>query len=107
MLTKKEWEKIIDFCKDAFILSILTNGTLITDKIADTLSYSDRVSINLYGTDAETHDKVTGVKGSFGQVLRGAAILAERDIEVRAAILISPFNVYQLEDIVIGHFSKL
>ncbi|MGD2249203.1 MAG: radical SAM protein, partial [Candidatus Methanofastidiosia archaeon] len=100
MLTKKEWEKIIDFCKDTFILNILTNGTLITEGIADTLSYSDRVSISLYGADAETHDKVTGVKGSFEQVLRGTALLTKRDIEVRAAILIFPFNVYQLEDIV-------
>lgn len=100
MLTRKGWEKIIEFCKGKTTLSILTNGTLITEEIADTLVNCDRVSISLYGADAETHDKVTGEKGSFEKVLRGAALLTKRGVEVRAAVLMFPFNMYQLKDIV-------
>lgn len=100
LLTREGWEILADFCKNKFTLGILTNGTLITDKIADTLVQYDRVNISLYGKDAQTHDTVTGVPGSFDHVLQGVTRLTEKGINVRASVLMLPFNVHQLEDIV-------
>lgn len=100
LLTKEKWEKIFDFCKNRFTLSILTNGTLITEEIADILQHSSTISISLYGADAKTHDRVTGVEGSFSQVLKGTTLLTERGIDIRAAIMLFPFTLNNLEDII-------
>jgi len=54
----------------------------------------------LYGRDAETHEKITGVPGSFERAVKGITLLTERDMYVGASVLMVPFNLHQLEDMV-------
>ena len=49
-----------------FAIRLLTNGTLVTQEIAERLAGLNllRVDISLYAVDPETHDRITGVPGS-------------------------------------------
>lgn len=100
VLTKKGWEKMADFSNERFYSGILTNGILVTEEIADKMTAYREIHVSLYGIDAETHERITGVKGSFNSALRAISLLTERDIFVGVSVLMVPFNVYQLEDMV-------
>ena len=100
ILTKKGWDILADFCKNRFSSSILSNGILITDDIADRLSEYSNIHISLYGKDAETHEKISNVKGSFERAVTGITLLAERGAAVSASVIVVPYNIHQVKDIV-------
>lgn len=100
ILIKEGWETLIDFCTDRFSFGFLTNGTSITEKIADKMRCLREVHISMYGADPETHEKISQVKGSFERALKGIKLLTERDISVGVSVLIVPFNLEQLEDMI-------
>lgn len=99
ILTKKGWDSLADFCDKRGSPRILSNGTLITEERAGKIARYG-VSIGLYGKDADTHEKITGVKGSFRNTIKGITLLVEGGASVVASILMVPFNMHQLEDIV-------
>jgi MoaA/NifB/PqqE/SkfB family radical SAM enzyme len=68
----------------AFALRILSNGALITEKVADAVAALDPmgVEMSLHGARAETHDRATATPGSFDALLRGVDRLRERGVSV-------------------------
>jgi radical SAM protein with 4Fe4S-binding SPASM domain len=57
-----------------------TNGTIVTENMCrpdGVLTLFEAVSVTFLGGDAETHDYMTKVKGSFERALKGAEIIAE------------------------------
>lgn len=66
-----------------FLVSLMTNGTLITEEIADLLAdyYPLAVAITLYGMTRETYERVSRVRGSFDRCLAGINRLIERGIK--------------------------
>ena len=65
-----------------FLVTLFTNGALITPRIADLLASSrpQLVEITLYGATRETYEQVTQVKGSYESCLNGIRLLKERHI---------------------------
>jgi len=60
--------KIVEYAsKLHFVIDILSNGTLITENIADVLARHPvrRVQVSLYGATPKTHDSITRLSGSF------------------------------------------
>lgn len=57
--------------KQGFLITILTNGSLINDDIWDLFKESmpHKIEISLYGMTEITNEKVTGIKGSFDVVM--------------------------------------
>ncbi|KYK36628.1 MAG: hypothetical protein AYK19_22110 [Theionarchaea archaeon DG-70-1] len=100
ILTKKGWDELIHFCSQRFYSYVLTNGIWITETAADVMSCLNEVHISLYGSNAETHEKISQVKGSFEQAVKGIKRLTERGVYVGVSVLMVPFNLDQLEDIV-------
>ncbi|MGD2249356.1 MAG: PqqD family peptide modification chaperone [Candidatus Methanofastidiosia archaeon] len=100
ILTKKRWDKLAEFCKNRFISHVLTNGCLITEETVHTLSWCREIYISVYGSTAQTHEKVTGVKGSFEQVVTGISLLAKKGFYVGVSVIVTPFTLHQFEDIV-------
>jgi radical SAM protein with 4Fe4S-binding SPASM domain len=100
ILTKEGWEKMGDYCVDRFNFGVLTNGISITEETADILARYREIHISLYGKDAETHEKVTCVKGSYERAVKGMTLLAERGVYLGASLLMLPFNLDQLEDMI-------
>ncbi|MBI4621090.1 MAG: radical SAM protein [Desulfobacterales bacterium] len=84
-LVREDFLEIYTYAKKkGFIISLFTNGTLITPKIADYLAEWQPfvVEITLYGITKETYEGVTGASGSFERCKRGIDLLLERKIPI-------------------------
>jgi radical SAM protein with 4Fe4S-binding SPASM domain len=68
--------------KKGFLISILTNGTLITQHTADYLANLSPfcIDITLNGITEQVYEEVTQVKGSFAQVMQAIKLLKERNL---------------------------
>jgi radical SAM protein with 4Fe4S-binding SPASM domain len=68
--------------KKGFLITILTNGTLITKTIADYLANLSPfcIDITLNGITEKVYEEVTQVKGSFAQVMQAIKLLKERNL---------------------------
>ncbi len=74
-------ESIAECCRSSLNVSIHThtNGTLVTEDMCrsgSVLTLFESISVTFLGRDAETHDAMTGKKGSFDKSFRGAGIIA-------------------------------
>ncbi len=68
--------------RKGFIVTLFTNGTLITERIADYLvSWRPfAIEITLYGHTKETYERLTGIPGSFEKCIRGIRLLRDRGL---------------------------
>jgi len=82
--------------------SILSNGSLITDKIAALITGTKRcdfIQISVDGSSPETHDTCRG-KGAFDGAIRGIKTLRRHDISVTVRLTVHKHNVHDLENTV-------
>lgn len=92
---------LIEYFKSKNIcIFLLTNGTLLTEKIASKLANLfnpkyDFVQISLDGACSETHDKIRG-KGSFEKTCKGLENLQKYGIPVAIASTVTSENVNEL-----------
>ena len=84
--------------KKGFIITLFTNGTLITPEIADYLAQWPpfKVEITLYGVTTETHERVTGIQGSYNRSQRGIDLLLERKIPLELKTMAMTLNKDEL-----------
>ena len=84
-LLRQDFLEIYNHVKRRGILVLLlTNGTLITPRIADHLAEYPPliVEISTYGMTQETYESITGVPGSYERCMRGVRELVTRGIRV-------------------------
>ncbi len=88
--------------REGLDLVIETNGLLCTPELAKEIAQfpSRFVSVSLDGADAETHERVRGVKGAFALATRAVAELAEAGIGPQVIFSVMKNNAHQVEDIV-------
>jgi radical SAM protein with 4Fe4S-binding SPASM domain len=101
-LLRKDFLDIYDHVKSRGILPILlTNGTLITPRIADHLAEYPPlvVEISTYGMTRETYESITGVPGSHERCLRGIHELMDRGIRVFFKTPAMIQNRHELDDL--------
>ena len=84
--------------KRGFLITLFTNGTMITPKIADHLAeYRPFViEITLYGATRETYEALTGIPGSFDRCRRGIALLLERDLPLKLKTVPTTINFHEV-----------
>ena len=95
--------EFVDFIKEQGLsLTVETNGTLCTQEIAEKIASVKRVfvSVSLDGVDAETHEGVRGVEGSFEAALQGIRRLVSVDIHPQIIMSIMRNNRGQMESLV-------
>lgn len=80
------------------IVSLFTNATLVTPRIADALAdvRPQVVDISLYGATAATYEAVTGVAGSYERFRRGTDLLLARGLRVTLKSVIMKANRHEL-----------
>jgi radical SAM protein with 4Fe4S-binding SPASM domain len=82
-----------------FLVTLLTNGTLITQRVATELGglppYA--VEVTIYGASAETYERVTGHAWAYAACLAGVGRLLEQDIQVVLKSTLSRMNVEDLD----------
>ena len=83
---RKDFLDIYGYAKQkGFLVTLFTNGTLITEAIADYLNTHPPfcIDISCHGATEKTFDRVTQVKGSFHRFLKGIRLLLERGLPIK------------------------
>ena len=86
ILLRPDFADLYRYAKEkGFLLSLLTNGTLLTPELVDLLAewYPLLVEISLYGLTKETYEAVTGVPGAYERCMRGIRMLLEARVPLR------------------------
>ena len=102
ILVRKDFLAIYPYAKQkGFLVTLFTNGTLITPEIAEYLAewrpYS--IEISLYGRSRETFERVTGISGSYNRCMRGIELLLERRLPLKLKTLVTRLNGHELWDL--------
>jgi radical SAM protein with 4Fe4S-binding SPASM domain len=87
--------------RQGLLLTLFTNGALITPAIADHLAAWRPfvVEISVYGRTRETYEAVTGVSGSYDRCLQGIHLLLERQINLNLKTVVLTLNQHELADL--------
>lgn len=77
---------------------LMTNGTLISEDVADRLKSSgfNRIMVSIDSADPQIHDENRGQKGSFCLAVKAIELLKQRDINVGIATTVTEKNCCQL-----------
>lgn len=92
--------------KLGLLVTLFTNGTMITERIADRLQKDppDSVEISLYGFTKETYESVTGIPGSREKCYRGVELLWERGVALKLKTVAMRTNLNEIADM--ARFAK-
>jgi radical SAM protein with 4Fe4S-binding SPASM domain len=84
--------------RKGLLVTLYTNGTLVTDRIADLLAeYRPfKVEITLYGMTRETYERVTQIPGSYDKCLAGIRRLVEREVPLTLKTMALSWNYHEV-----------
>jgi len=84
--------------KRGFLITIFTNGTLITPRVADYLAEWRplAIEITLYGATRETYEALTQIPGSYERCMRGIRLLLERDLPLKLKTVPTTVNRHEV-----------
>jgi radical SAM protein with 4Fe4S-binding SPASM domain len=85
--------------KRGFLITLFTNGTLITERIADALAEQPpfTIEITLYGRTKAVYESLTGIPGSFEKCIRGIHLLLERKLPVKLKTVALTINKHEVQ----------
>jgi radical SAM protein with 4Fe4S-binding SPASM domain len=107
IFARKDFLEIYKHAKSrGFLITLFTNGTQITEAIADTLVEWPpfAIEITLYGRTRETYERLTGVEGSFDRCMRGIRLLKERGLPLTLKTVAVTINRHEIGDM--QHFAE-
>jgi len=84
--------------KRGFLITLFTNGTMITTRIADYLAeYRPfNIEITLYGATKETYEELTRIPGSFDHCMKGIRLLKERGLPLKLKTVPTTINYHEV-----------
>jgi MoaA/NifB/PqqE/SkfB family radical SAM enzyme len=100
VLLRPDFLEIYEYAKRrGLLLTLFTNGTLLTPRIADFLAEFPpvRLEITLYGLTPQTYERVTGVPGSHARCLRGIELALDRGLPLGLKAVVLRANQHELE----------
>ncbi|MBI4507171.1 MAG: radical SAM protein [Chloroflexi bacterium] len=99
VLLRRDFADIYRYAKHrGFIITIFTNGAMITERIADLFAELPpfRVEITLYGGTKATFDAVTRTPGAWEKTLRGIDLLVTRGVPLKLKAMVMKPNAHEL-----------
>jgi radical SAM protein with 4Fe4S-binding SPASM domain len=80
------------------LVTVFTNGTLITERVADAFAETPpfAIEITLYGRTKATYEALTGIPGSFERCLRGIQLLLERKLPLKLKTVAISTNKHEV-----------
>lgn len=86
--------------KKGFLITLFTNGTLVTERVADHLVEwrPFAIEITLYGYTKETYERLTGIPGSYEKCMRGIRVLVERGLPLALKTVAVSTNRHEIPD---------
>ena len=101
-LLRDDFPEIYSYAKEkGFLITVFTNGTLISDKVIRLFEELPprMIEISLYGATEPTYERITGVRGSYQKCLSGIKKLIEHKINVRLKTILMTLNSHEFSDI--------
>ena len=101
IFVRKDFLDIYTYAKrKGLLVTLFTNGTLITPQIADYLVTwrPFNIEITLYGHTQEIYEKVTGIPGSYNRCLEGIHQLMVRGLPLRLKTMVVTLNRHEIWD---------
>jgi radical SAM protein with 4Fe4S-binding SPASM domain len=98
---RKDFLDIYTYAKHkGFLITIFTNGTIITPAIADHLAQYPpfAIEITLYGRTKQTYEAMTQQSGSYERCLRGINLLLERNLPLKLKTVPTSINKHEVFD---------
>jgi radical SAM protein with 4Fe4S-binding SPASM domain len=99
IFARKDFLEIYTYAKKkGFLITLFTNGTLITEKIADYLLEWPpfAIEITLYGRTKETYEALTQIPGSYERCLRGIKLLRDRGLPLKLKTVATSINKHEI-----------
>ena len=99
-LLRPDFRDIYDHARGlGLLVTLFTNGTLVTPELADHLDRQRpfSIEITLYGATRETYERVTANPGSYDACLRGIRLLRERGLPLKLKSTVSTLNRHEIE----------
>ncbi|HLZ10993.1 MAG TPA: radical SAM protein [Candidatus Acidoferrum sp.] len=96
---RKDFVEIYKAAKSrGFLVTLFTNGTLITPQIADMLAEwrPFAIEITMYGATRETYEALTQVPGSYDRCMRGIRLLLERNLPLKLKTVPTTVNRHEV-----------
>lgn len=101
-LLRPDFQEIYTYAKKlGMLITLFTNGTLITPALADFLrDYPPlQVEITVYGRTLSTYEAVTRTTGAFEKCMRGIELLLARQIPLKLKTMVMTLNAHELWDL--------
>ena len=101
ILLRRDFLDIYTYARrKGLLITLFTNGTLLTPKIVDRLAHCRpfSIEITLYGRTKETYERITGVPGSFEKCLRGIDLLLQHKLPLKLKSMAITVNKHELGD---------
>jgi radical SAM protein with 4Fe4S-binding SPASM domain len=99
IFARKDFLEIYTYAKKkGFLITLFTNGTIITDAIANYLAEWPpfSIEITLYGRTRETYEALTAIPGSYDRCLRGIKLLRERGLPLKLKTVATSVNKHEI-----------
>ncbi len=100
-LLRTDFESLYVYAKKkGLFITLFTNATLVTPRIADMLAewLPSSIEITLYGRTQATYEAVTGVPGSYECCISGIECLLDRGSPLQLKTVISTLNCHELPE---------
>lgn len=103
IFARRDFLQIYTYARQkGLILTLFTNGTLVTPRVADALARQQpfAIEITLYGRTRETYESLTGIPGSYEKCMRGIRLLKERDLPLKlktVGVIINKHEVWDMK----------
>jgi radical SAM protein with 4Fe4S-binding SPASM domain len=101
-LMRKDFKEIYLYARrKGLLVTLFTNGTMITPEIADFLAeYRPfNLEITLYGYTQETYERITGIPGSHRRCFEGIERLLERQVILGLKTMVMTLNQHEFSAI--------
>lgn len=100
-LTRPDIKELIKYGADlGFDLHMNTNSTLVNDDIAEFVSkYMTSICTSILNSKEDLHDRMTGRKGAYKDVIRGIKIWRKHGVKVEINVCTSTDNYTDIYDI--------
>ncbi|MGH9355064.1 MAG: radical SAM protein, partial [Terriglobia bacterium] len=96
--------RLLDYLAEAHkldyrFIEIYTNLTLLTDRVARQFSsYGTNIATSFYSFRRETHERITGVRGSFDRTLAGIDRALSASLPLRVGIINTGMNDSEVQE---------
>ena len=82
------------------LITLFTNGTLISPEIADQLAQSPpfSIEITIYGHTKKTYESVTKISGSYDRCINGIQLLMDRKLPLKLKTMAISTNKHEIQE---------